>query len=72
MTNCTNGGPLGSRYSVSQNRWMTTPAYMYIDWFRNIFIPSLPAKIPVLLSSVGLLTSPDVKDGMSQRGNFLS
>ena len=47
MANCTNGGPIGSRYGVSPNGWMTTPAY--IDWFRNIFIPSLPEERPVLL-----------------------
>lgn len=37
----------GSRYGVSPNGWMTTAAY--IDWFRNIFIPSLPGERPVLL-----------------------
>ena len=47
MASCMNGGPLGSRYAVSQNGWMTTPAY--IDWFRNLFIPSLPAERPILL-----------------------
>ncbi len=47
MANCTNGGPVGSKYGVSVNGWMTTPAY--IDWFRNIFIPSLPEERPVLL-----------------------
>ena len=47
MANCTNGGPIGSRYGVSPNGWMTTSAY--IDWFRNIFIPSLPEERPVLL-----------------------
>ena len=47
MVSCTNGGPLGSRYTVSQNGWMTTPAY--INWFRNLFIPSLPAERPILL-----------------------
>ena len=46
-TNCTNGGPIGSRYGVSPNGWMTTSAY--IDWFRNILIPSLPEERPVLL-----------------------
>ena len=47
MANCTNGGPLGARYAVSANGWMTTEAY--IDWFRNLFIPSLPEHRPVLL-----------------------
>ena len=40
MANCTNGGPLGTWYAVSSKGWMTIPAY--IDWFRNLFIPSLP------------------------------
>ena len=47
MPNCTNGGPIGSRYGVSPNGWMTTTAY--INWFRNIFIPSLPEERPLLL-----------------------
>ena len=40
MPNCTNGGPLGTCYAVSLNGWMTTSAY--IDWFCNMFLPSLP------------------------------
>ena len=47
MANCTNGGPLGTRYAVSHNGWMTTPAC--IDWFRNLFIPPLPEERPILL-----------------------
>ena len=47
MANCTNGGPLGSRYAVSQNGWMTVSAY--VDWFQNLFIPSLPKERPILL-----------------------
>ena len=47
MANCTNGGPLGTRYTVSENGWLTIPAY--IDWFHNLFIPSLPPERPILL-----------------------
>ena len=47
MANCTNGGLLGTRYAVSSNGWMTTSAY--IDWFRNMFLPSLPDECPILL-----------------------
>ena len=47
MANCTNGGPLGTRYAVSSNSWMTTSAY--IDWLRNMLLPSLPDERPILL-----------------------
>ena len=46
MANCTNGGQLGT-HAVSSNGWMTTSAY--IDWFRNMFLPSLPDECPILL-----------------------
>lgn len=44
MATCTNGGPVGTRYGVSVNGWMTTQAY--IDWFKN---PTLPDDRPILL-----------------------
>ena len=47
LANCTNGGPLGTRFAVSTNGWMTIAAY--IDWFQNLFIPSLPSERPILL-----------------------
>ena len=47
MANCTNGGPLATRYAVSPNGWMTNTAY--IDWFKNLFLPSIPSDRPILL-----------------------
>ena len=47
MVDYTNRGPLAARYAVSQNGWMTTSSY--IDWFRNLLIPSLPVDRPILL-----------------------
>ena len=43
----TQGGPIGTRYTVSENGWMT--AHTFIDWFSNVFIPSLPEERPILL-----------------------
>ncbi len=45
--NMTFGGPLGTRFAVSHNGWMTTEAFT--DWLRSLFIPSLPHERPVLL-----------------------
>ena len=46
--NCTSGGLLGTRYSVSANGWMTGPTFM--DWMKSLFLPSLPNQhLPVLL-----------------------
>ena len=46
--NCTSGGPLGTRYSVSPNGWMTGPTFL--DWMKSLFLPSLPSQqSPVLL-----------------------
>ena len=36
-----------TRFAVSTNGWMTITAY--IDWFQNLFIPSLPSERPILL-----------------------
>ena len=47
MDNCTNGGPLATRYAVSPNGWMTNTAY--IDWFKNLFLPSIPSDRVILL-----------------------
>ena len=41
------GGPIGARYGVSTKGWMCENNF--IDWFRNLFIPSLPEERPVLL-----------------------
>ena len=47
MGDWTNGGPLGTCYAVTSNGWMDTPAFL--DWFTNLFIPSLPEERPILL-----------------------
>ena len=47
MANSTRGGPVGTRYAVSENGWMTKVAY--IDWFGSTFIPSLPSDHPPVL-----------------------
>jgi hypothetical protein len=47
LANGTNGGPSNTRFAESLNGWMTTAAY--IDWFHNLFIPSLPHERPILL-----------------------
>ena len=49
MFDYTQGGPLGTRYGVSPKGWMTETDYLYLDWFRNMSIPSLPPERPVLL-----------------------
>ena len=41
------GSPIGARYGVSTKGWMCENNF--IDWFRNLFIPSLPEERPVLL-----------------------
>lgn len=43
----TDGGPLGTRFAVSTNGWMDTNGF--IDWFKNIFVPSLPDERPIIL-----------------------
>ena len=45
----TQGGPIGTRYTVSENGWMTAHTCTFIDWFSNVFIPSLPEERPILL-----------------------
>ena len=45
--NSTCGGPLGARYSVSANGWMTGP--IFLDWMRSLFLPSLPQDHPPVL-----------------------
>ena len=47
MSDHTEGGPVGARYAVSCNGWMTAPAFQ--DWFKSQFIPSLPNERPILL-----------------------
>ena len=41
------GGPLGTRFSVSHNGWMTADGF--VDWLKSQFIPALPPARPVLL-----------------------
>ena len=43
----TTGGPVGTRYSVSPAGWMTQKTF--IDWFKSLFLPPLPAERPILL-----------------------
>ena len=47
MFDYTQGGPAGAHYGVSQKGWMRE--VNFIDWFRNLFIPSLPDERPVML-----------------------
>ena len=47
MLQHTQGGPVGTRYSVSPAGWMTQKTF--IDWFKSLFLPSLPAERPILL-----------------------
>ena len=47
MFDYTQGGPAGTCYGVSRKGWMTE--VNFIDWFRNLFIPSLPDETPVML-----------------------
>ena len=47
MSDTTYGGPLGSKYTVSQNGWMVE--HTFLDWMRSLFIPSIPNERPVLL-----------------------
>ena len=47
MEHLTYGGPLGTRYSVSTNGWMTGPTF--VKWMKHLFLPSLPPERPVLL-----------------------
>ena len=47
MSDTRYGGPLGSRYSVSQNGWMTENTFL--DWMRSLLVPSIPNERPVLL-----------------------
>ena len=48
MDDLTYGGPLGTRYSVSANGWMTGPTF--INWLKVLFLlSSLPPERPVLL-----------------------
>ena len=47
LSNCTNGGPVGTRYAVTTNGWMDTSTF--IDWFKNLYIPALIMEKPVLL-----------------------
>lgn len=43
----TTGGPVGTRYSVSPAGWMTQKTF--IDWFKSLFLPSLPAERSILI-----------------------
>ena len=47
MFDNTQGGPVGTRYGVSERGWMTE--INFLDWMKNLFIPSLPDERPVLL-----------------------
>ena len=47
MSDYTEGGPLGTRYSVSEKGWMTE--INFLDWLKMSFIPSLPDERPVVL-----------------------
>ena len=47
MKDHTLGGPIGTRYSVSTNGWMT--GLTFVNWLQSLFIPSLPQERPVLL-----------------------
>ena len=47
MMNYTQSGPVGSRYGVSNKGWMNE--VNFLDWFQNLFLPSLPEERPVLL-----------------------
>ena len=46
MSDHTQGGPIGTRYAVSTNGWMTSSSFH--DWFKSLFIPSLPDQRPIL------------------------
>ena len=41
------GRPIGARYGVSPSGWMTQVTF--IDWFKSLFVPSLPQDCPVVL-----------------------
>ena len=47
MASNVNGGPFATKYSVSDSGWMTKIGFL--DWFQNLFIPSLTEERPVLL-----------------------
>ena len=47
MFDNTQGGPIGTRFAVSDRGWMTE--IKFLDWMKNLFIPSLPDERPVLL-----------------------
>ena len=47
MCEHTDGGPLGTRFAVSTNGWMDTSGF--IEWFKKIFVPSLPDERPIIL-----------------------
>ena len=47
MANSVNGGPFGSRYSVTENGWMDTVTF--IDWLQHHFIEYLPDDHPPVL-----------------------
>ena len=47
MANLVNGGPFGSRYSVTENGWMDTVTF--IDWLQHHFIEYLPDDHPPVL-----------------------
>ena len=47
MLQHTQGGPVSTRYSVSPADWMTQKTFN--DWFKSLFLPSLPAERPILL-----------------------
>uniref|UniRef100_A0A1X7VXQ7 DDE-1 domain-containing protein n=1 Tax=Amphimedon queenslandica TaxID=400682 RepID=A0A1X7VXQ7_AMPQE len=54
MSDTTYGGPLGTRYSVTQNGWMTE--LTFLDWMKSLFIPFIGDKKPILLILDGHLS----------------
>ena len=47
MSDTTYGGPLGTRFTISHNGWMTEETFL--DWMRSQFIACIPDKCPILL-----------------------
>ena len=47
MSDTTYGGPLGTRFTISHNGWMTDETFL--DWMRSQFIACIPDECPILL-----------------------
>ena len=47
MSDTTYGGPLGTRFTISHNGWMTEETFL--DWMCSQFIPCIPDECPILL-----------------------